>query len=79
MVGQPEQLTPLTEVGQLFTMNMTYVNGSSVEFHQSDNYVVDFVLGRWLAWATATKDGPPLGWVWRYDLLEVAGGTHPAD
>lgn len=75
MVGQPEQGTSLTEVGQVFTMNMTYDNGSTVESYQSDNYITDLAPGRSIAWATATKGGSQLGWVWRYDLLEVPGGT----
>lgn len=75
MVGQPQQPTSLTGVGQLFTMNMSYDNGSTVEFYQSDNRIVDFALERCLAWATATRSGPQLGWLWRYDLLEVPGGT----
>lgn len=75
MVGEPEQLASLTEVGQLFTMNMSYDNGSTVEVYQSDNYIVDLVLERCVSWATATKNGPQLGWVWRYDLLEVPSGT----
>lgn len=75
MVGKPEKPAPLTEVGQLFRMNMTYNSGATVEFYQSDNYVIHFALGRSLAWATATKDGPHLGWMWRYDVLEVLDGT----
>ncbi len=75
MVGQPEPPTRLTHVGQVFRMPMSYDDGLRIERYESDNHIVALAAGRSIAWATATKGGPALGWVWRYDLREGPGSS----
>lgn len=75
MVGHPVTPARLTHVGQVFVMNMTYREGDHVEHYQSDNHVRVIEPGQAIAWATATRGGPPLGWLWRYDVAAVADGT----
>jgi uncharacterized protein YndB with AHSA1/START domain len=75
MVGHPVTPARLTHAGQVFVMNMTYRGGSHVEQYQSDNHVRVIEPGHAISWATATHGGPPLGWLWRYDLEPVADGT----
>ena len=69
MVGGPIQPELLARVHQVFSMQMTYRGGGAeAEVYVSDNHVTVFKPLRSLAWMTATQGGPPLGWVWRYDL-----------
>jgi uncharacterized protein YndB with AHSA1/START domain len=75
MVGRPASPARLTRVGQVFVMNMTYRDGNHVEHYQSDNHVIALEPPRAVAWATATHDGDPLGWLWRYDVEPVAAGA----
>jgi uncharacterized protein YndB with AHSA1/START domain len=75
MVGTPATPARLTHVGQVFVMNMTYRDGDHVEHYQSDNHVTALVPARAIAWATATRGGAPLGWLWRYDVEPAAHGA----
>jgi len=75
MVGRPASPARLTRVGQVFVMNMTYRDGIDVEHYQSDNHVTALEPPRAVAWTTATHDGDPLGWLWRYDVEPVADGA----
>ncbi len=75
MVGAPVTGAKLTHVGQVFVMNMTYRAGEHIEDYQSDNHVTVLAPGRAIAWATATRGGAPLGWLWRYDLAVERDGT----
>lgn len=75
MVGSLASARP-TEVGDVFTMNMTYTTGDSRLDYQSDNHVVSLDPGVCFAWATALPGGPPLGWTWRYDLTDGPDGTN---
>jgi hypothetical protein len=75
MVGHPVTPARLTHVGQVFVMNMTYREDGYVEHYQSDNHVRVIEPGHAISWATATHGGPPLGWLWRYDVEPVADGT----
>jgi hypothetical protein len=56
-------------------MTMTYREDGHVEYDQSDNHVRVIEPGRAISWATATHGGPPLGWLWRYDVEPVADGA----
>jgi hypothetical protein len=75
MVGAPATPARLTHVGQVFVMNMTYRDGDHVEHYQSDNHVMVLTPVRAIAWATATRGGAPLGWLWRYDLEAADDGV----
>lgn len=75
MVGEPTTAEILSGVGQVFTMNMTYIDGDTVEHYLSDNILTMFDLNRTIAWTTAVHGGSPLGWTWRYDLAPTGGGT----
>jgi uncharacterized protein YndB with AHSA1/START domain len=75
MVGRPACPARLTRVGQVFVMNMTYRDGRRIEHYQSDNHVIALEPPRAVAWTTATHDGDPLGWLWRYDVKPVAAGA----
>lgn len=75
MVGAPETTHRLASVGQLFVMNMTYRSGDHVEHYQSDNRVTALEEPRVIEWATATHEGPLLGWFWRYELEPADAGT----
>jgi uncharacterized protein YndB with AHSA1/START domain len=75
MVGLPATPARLTQVGQVFVMNMTYRSDGHVEHYQSDNHVCALEPGRAIAWATANRGGAPLGWLWRYEVEPVAEGA----
>jgi uncharacterized protein YndB with AHSA1/START domain len=75
MVGHPVTPARLTHVGQVFVMTMTYREGGHVEHFESDNHVRVIEPGHTISWATAIHGGPPLGWLWRYGVKPVAGGT----
>jgi uncharacterized protein YndB with AHSA1/START domain len=75
MVGRPAYPARLTRVGQVFVMNMTYRDGFHIEHYQSDNLVIALEPPRAVAWTTATHDGDPLGWLWRYDVEPVDDGA----
>lgn len=75
MVGEPVGAEELSQVGQVFTMNMTYTDGAVVERYRSDNHVTVLEADRTVEWATAVHGGALLGWTWRYDLAPVDHGT----
>jgi uncharacterized protein YndB with AHSA1/START domain len=75
MVGPPDCPAKLTRLGQVFVMNMTYRDGDHVEHYQSDNHVITFEPPHTVAWVTATHNGEPLGWQWRYDVEPAADGA----
>lgn len=75
MVGAPETPALLSAVGQVFTMHMTWTDGTTVERYRSDNHVTEYSPDRAIAWATAVHGGSPLGWTWRYELEPVDEGT----
>lgn len=74
-VGAPATGEPLSRVGQVFTMNMSYDDGDRVTRYRSDNHVSVFEPERSIAWMTAVVGGPPLGWTWRYDLNPAGSAT----
>lgn len=67
MVGDDEDASPITKVGQVFRMNMSSVNGSAKRY-QVDNHVTQFEPNRRIAWEVGLVDGERLGWTWCYDL-----------
>ena len=67
MVGDDEDASPITKVGQVFRMNMISVNGSATRY-QVDNHVTQFEPNRRIAWEVGRVDGERLGWTWCYDL-----------
>lgn len=68
---------PITEVGQIFGMNM-YGEGAGGDY-QMHNTVTTFDPERSIAWEPGQPDETgtviPGGWRWRYDLEEVETGT----
>ncbi|MDF0530513.1 SRPBCC family protein [Tsukamurella sp. 8F] len=67
---------PITEVGQLFGMDMflEQVGGA----YRMDNKVIAFEQDRTIGWQPGqTRDGEwgSGGWLWRYDLAPTDGGT----
>ncbi|MFG1643198.1 polyketide cyclase [Amycolatopsis sp. NPDC049252] len=70
-VRQAPDRAPLTEVGQLFRMDMHH-DGHPDGDYQVVNKVHVFEAPRAIAWLTGTAqgDGEPEfgGWIWRYDL-----------
>lgn len=69
MVGADEEDTPITKVGQVFRMNMTFrADDGKVTDYQTDNHITAFEPNRVIAWSVAPVDGEPLGWTWRYEL-----------
>jgi hypothetical protein len=67
MIGDDEDASPITKVGQVFRMNMISVNGSATRY-QVDNHVTQFEPNRRIAWEVGRVDGERLGWTWCYDL-----------
>src|SRR5690606_34372041 len=73
-VQEAAEPAPLTEVGQLFRMDMYHVNHPN-GYYRVVNKVHAFDPPRTIAWMTGQeKDDGELelgGWVWRYDLTEL--------
>jgi uncharacterized protein YndB with AHSA1/START domain len=73
-VQEPLDREPLTEVGQLFGMNMYYA-GSADPDYQVVNKIVAFDRPHTIAWITGScqADAEPEfgGWVWRYDITPI--------
>ena len=67
MVGDDEDASPITKVGQVFRMNMSSGDGAG-EKYQVDNHVTQFQPNRRIAWEVGLVDGERLGWTWCYDL-----------
>ena len=67
MVGDDEDASPITKVGQVFRMNMSSGSGAG-EKYQVDNHVTQFQPNRRIAWEVGLVDGERLGWTWCYDL-----------
>ena len=68
----PDQ-APLTEVGQLFRMDMHHPNHPDGD-HRVVNQVAVFDAPHVIGWRTGTEtaDGPEFGgWIWRYDLVPL--------
>jgi uncharacterized protein YndB with AHSA1/START domain len=68
---------PLAEVGQVFGMNMYLEQvGGPYVMH---NRVAEFEEGRLIAWQPGQLDDEGRlelgGWLWRYELTPVEGGT----
>lgn len=67
---------PITEVGQIFGMEMFHVGaGGRYEIH---NRVIAFEPGRTIAWQPGQFEGDNWGsggWRWRYDLTPADDGT----
>lgn len=72
MVGAAVEDDPVTKVGQVFRMNMTWTGKDGTTSYQTDNHVTAFKANRAIAWAVAPADGEPFGWTWRWEL-EVKG------
>ncbi|WP_328457195.1 MULTISPECIES: polyketide cyclase [unclassified Amycolatopsis] len=70
-VREPVEPAPLTEVGQLFRMDMHHAGHPDGDY-QVVNKVAVFDAPRAIGWLTGydTGDGEPEfgGWIWRYDL-----------
>ncbi len=63
---------PLTEVGQVFTMEVVYERESGEQLHyRTDNLVDVLEPGRAIGWRTGEVGRPPSGWAWRYLLRPV--------
>ena len=56
---------PITETGQVFTMEMRY---PSLGDYRTENHVVEFEAERTIAWMTAREGQPPAGvrWSWEF-------------
>jgi hypothetical protein len=71
---EPLERAPLTEVGQLFRMDMYHAGHPDGEY-QVVNKVVVFDAPRAIGWLTGSRndDGEVDfgGWVWRYDLVPL--------
>jgi hypothetical protein len=68
MVGADDDAPPITKVGQVFRMNMSWRGDGEPEEYQVDNHVTEFEPNRRIAWEVGLVDGERLGWTWRYDL-----------
>lgn len=68
-VGADDDSTPITKVGQVFRMNMTFSDANGVVTdYQTDNHVIAFTPNRLVEWAVAPADEEVLGWSWRWEL-----------
>jgi hypothetical protein len=75
-VGETETPGRLVGAGQVFTMRMTYRwDDGRVDHYRTDNRVTLFVPDRMLEWSVAPHGGDPLGWRWRYDVLDAHDGA----
>lgn len=69
MVGATLTPQPLTRVGDVFTMEMTYRAEDGTETHyRTDNHVTAFEWNRLIEWAVAPAGEGLLGWRWRYEF-----------
>jgi hypothetical protein len=59
---------PVTDAGQVFTMEMHY---PSLGDYRTENHVVEHVAGRRIAWMTAREGRPPAGVRWSWELVPV--------
>ncbi|HOA87965.1 SRPBCC family protein [Propioniciclava tarda] len=67
MVGRAVTPGPIRNVGDVFTMEMTYTDAAGRETrYRTDNHVTAFEPGRLVEWAVAPAGGELLGWRWRY-------------
>ena len=64
--------SPITGVGQVFTMEMHY---PSLGNYRTENHVVDFQDGRGIAWMTAREGQPPAGVRWSWELQPKTAGS----
>lgn len=72
MVGRPLEPTPITAVGDVFTMQMSFDKGDGTRHeYVTENHVSIFHPGSVIAWKTASRGKPPYGWEWRYDLTPL--------
>ncbi|SDX76817.1 Uncharacterized conserved protein YndB, AHSA1/START domain [Modestobacter sp. DSM 44400] len=62
--------SPITGVGQVFTMAMHY---PALGDYRTDNHVLEFDEGRRIAWTTAREGQPPAGVRWSWALEPLAG------
>ena len=58
----------IAAVGQVFSMNMTWTDGTRVAHYITDNHITAFDEGRVIEWMPAAAGKEPWGWRWRYDL-----------
>jgi hypothetical protein len=72
MLQASAESTPITAVGETFTMEMFL---SSLGHYRTENHVVTFVPDRSIAWATARVGQPPAGVIWSWDLTPGPDGT----
>jgi uncharacterized protein YndB with AHSA1/START domain len=63
--------SPITGVGQVFTMAMHY---PALGDYRTDNHVLEFDQGRRIVWTTAREGQPPAGVRWSWDLLPDGDG-----
>lgn len=73
-VQEPVDRAPLTEVGQLFRMDMHHANHPDGDY-QVVNKVQVFDAPRTIGWLTGYDKGDGQlvfgGWIWRYDLTPL--------
>ncbi|HSN43978.1 MAG TPA: hypothetical protein VLR88_07970 [Propionibacteriaceae bacterium] len=75
MVGDSLTHGRIADVGQVFTMKMTWTDDDGVaREYVTDNHVTDFDEGRTIEWAPARQGREPWGWRWRYELEPVHHG-----
>jgi hypothetical protein len=74
MVQSAPDATPITAIGQVFTMAMFRTDLGE---YRTDNHVVDFADGRRIAWSTGREGQPPAGvrWGWALDPIDEARTT----
>ncbi|HNV11232.1 MAG TPA: hypothetical protein PKN27_07865 [Propionibacteriaceae bacterium] len=68
MVGDTLTHGRIAAVGQVFSMNMTWTDGTRVAHYITDNHITAFDEGRVIEWMPAAAGKEPWGWRWRYDL-----------
>jgi hypothetical protein len=68
MVGESATPQRLSQVGDIFTMEMTYRGGDEAMHYRTDNHVTILDEPRCVEWAVASPGKQPFGWRWRYEL-----------
>jgi uncharacterized protein YndB with AHSA1/START domain len=65
MLQADVRTSPITGVGQVFTMAMHY---PALGDYRTDNHVLEFDAGRRIVWTTAREGQPPAGVRWSWEL-----------
>lgn len=64
--------SPLTAVGQVFTMAMSH---PALGDYRTDNHVVEFEPGRRITWSPGRAGDPPAGVWWTWEFAPMPGGA----